>query len=85
VYASSLTDLTLGKAGQLAESLRACHDPSVSVHLALELDLVIHWTLFQFPLELFAAVSMFPSNYMHSLENAASPRAALPSVWPIEF
>jgi len=45
MYSGSFSNLTLGKPGQQAESLRACHHPSVFVDLAVELAFVIHRTL----------------------------------------
>jgi hypothetical protein len=46
-YSASFSNLTLGKAGELAESLKACHHPSVLIYPALELDLMIDWPLLQ--------------------------------------
>jgi len=77
--------LTFGKSGQLPERLGVCHDSSVFVDLALELDLMIQRTLFQLPLDFFPAISVFPRHHMHSLEHATRSAAALLSVWPIEF
>jgi len=54
MHSGSFAILTLGKAGQLAQILGACHDTPVFVDFALELDLVIHWTLLKLTLEFLA-------------------------------
>ena len=46
MHSGSLFNLTLGKAGQMAQGLGTGHNPPILVNLALELDLVIHRTLF---------------------------------------
>jgi hypothetical protein len=46
MHSGSFSNLTLGKAGQQAESLGARHNASVFLHPALELDLVVKRTLF---------------------------------------
>src|SRR5262249_16038848 len=61
-HAGCFSNLALGKAGQLAQSLGTCCDPAILINLAPELDNVIKRTLLELSLEFLAAVSMFPAN-----------------------
>ena len=44
MYAGFLANLTLGKTGQLSQSLGTCHNAPIFVDLTLKLDIMIHGT-----------------------------------------
>src|SRR5579864_1497013 len=81
MYSGYFSNLTLGKAGQLPESLGVCRNTSVLVDLAFVVDLVIYRALLHFSLYFLPTIFEVCGDDVTALQDAARPGVTGISIW----